>query len=561
MTLAQMLRKTAQTYPEREAFTVLGRDSLTWTYQRVFDKTKSYASVLSEIGLKRGDRVAVIAENSPEFAVLDWACHCLGCAIVPIYTSLPADQTQFILKDCQTSLVVCGSQEYENKAKGMSGLQSILLTGPDSLDDRSLKTAQLTESSFHQLIDGSDAEDVCTIIYTSGTTGVPKGAMMPNRAFVHVCMAARDHINLTEDDRFLNFLPMSHIYEQVAGQALPVSLGASICFSKSLAALPTEMTTFQPTIMLAVPRFLESLRERILTAVAKDKPIRQKLFHLFLSQGAKHAKGQFAPLYGLLDKLVGVKIRSRTGGHLRFFVSGGAALEPAVAEFYIAVGLTVLQGYGLTETSGGTFVNKVENNKYWTVGEPLQMETKIATDGEILLRGPGIMLGYYNRPEDTAAAIDSEGWFHTGDIGEFEGKNLKITDRKKDIIVLANGKNVAPQMVENKLKTSAFIQEAVVIGDKMEYCAALIVPNFEAVRAQLSLTEGTTLSDNPQAAALIKKEIDSVNKSLAPFEAVKKHAILNNPFSIESGELTPTLKVKRKVVNERFASEIATLKR
>jgi long-chain acyl-CoA synthetase len=559
MTLAQMLRKTAQAFPNREAFVVLGKEPIRWTYREVMEKTGSYAGVLASYHLPRGSRVSIIADNSPEFALFDWACHCLGYVVTPIYTSLPADQTQYILRDSQASLVVCGSPEYAKKAAGIEGLPILPLKGEDSLDSRGASTP--APSDLQAQIDAGNPEDPCTIIYTSGTTGDPKGAVMPNRAFVHVCITARGHINLTENDRFLNFLPMSHIYEQVAGQALPVSLGSAICFSKNLSALPNEMKEFQPTIMLAVPRFLENLRERILSAVEKDKPIKQKLFHAFLAQGLLHAQGKSAPLYGILNKIVGEKVRARTGGHLRFFVSGGAALEPAVAEFYMAVGLNVLQGYGLTETSGGTFVNKVENNKYWTVGEPLAMESQIAPDGEILIRGPGIMLGYYNRPEETRQAIDSEGWFHTGDIGEFEGKNLKITDRKKDIIVLANGKNVAPQMVENRLKTSPYIQEAVVIGDKMDSCVALIVPNFETVRKQLGLPESAILSENAEAKALIKKEIDTVNKTLASFETVKKHAILDQPFSIETGELTPTLKVKRKVVQQKFAAEIAGLKK
>jgi long-chain acyl-CoA synthetase len=560
MTLAQMLRKTAQTFGERDAFVTLGKDAITWNYRTVFDGALQYATALKQLGLKRGDRVSIIAENSPEFALVDWACHCMGFVVVPIYTSLPADQTQYILRDCEATLAVCGTAEFAKKAEGIDGLKVLLLKGEDSLDTLA-RTAAPPLSAIESEIDAGNPEDACTIIYTSGTTGTPKGAVMPHRAFVHVCVAARDHIQLTENDRFLNFLPMSHIYEQVAGQALPVYLGATICFSKSLSALATEMKEFKPTIMLAVPRFLENLRERILGAVEKDKPIKQKLFHLFLSQGALHANGKFAPLYGVLDNLVGAKVRERTGNCLRFFVSGGAALEPTVAEFYSAVGLTVLQGYGLTETSGGTFVNKVENNKYWTVGEPLQMETKIAPDGEILIRGPGLMLGYYNLPEESKAAIDPDGWFHTGDIGEFEGKNLKITDRKKDIIVLANGKNVAPQMIENKLKTSPFIQEAVVFGDKMDYCVALIVLNDESVRKKLNIAEDVLLSENAETKALVKREIDTVNKGLASFEGVKKHAILDKPFTIEGGELTPTLKVKRRVVNQEYADLIASLKR
>jgi long-chain acyl-CoA synthetase len=298
----------------------------------------------------------------------------------------------------------------------------------------------------------------------------------------------------------------------------------------------------------------------VFDAVSKAPPLRQKLFHLGLDQGIKRARGEFAPLAGVLDKLVMAKIRERAGGRIRFLVSGGAALPTHVAEFFMAVGMTVLQGYGLTETSGASVVNRPERNKYWTVGEALGVEIKIAEDGEILLRGPAVMDGYYNLPEETAKAIDGDGFFHTGDIGEFEGVQLKITDRKKDLLVLGNGKNVAPQPIENRLKSSTYIAEAVLLGDGMDSCVALIIPNGEAVRKTLNLPEGTVLSQSPEAKALIKKEIDRVNKTLASFELVKRFAILDNAFTVDSGELTPTFKVKRKVVLEKYKSVIDTLR-
>jgi long-chain acyl-CoA synthetase len=267
----------------------------------------------------------------------------------------------------------------------------------------------------------------------------------------------------------------------------------------------------------------------------------------------------------LTDKLVGAKIRERTGGRLRFFVSGGAALAPEVAEFYMAMGLTVLQGYGLTETSGGTVLNRPENNKYWTVGEPLDIDVKLADDGEIWIKGDGLMTGYFNLPEETAAVMTDDGWFKTGDIGEYEGKNLKITDRKKDLLVLGNGKNVAPQMIENRLKSSPLITEAVCFGDGMEYVCALVVPNFEAVKAiaaskGIQVTTDAALIESDEVKKLIKAEVDKVNKTLASFEVVKKHALLPTAFSLDSGELTPTFKVKRKFVKEKYAEKLATLR-
>ena len=554
MTLGQMLRATVHTHSDRVAITTTGKGAISWTYRELFDRVARFSAVLAARNLQRGDPVCLIAENSPEWPVLDWACQCCGYILVPIYPTLPKDQTEYIVKDCGAKLVVLGGLDQAPKLADLP-VESL------QLRDLVEQAAAAAPLALDASIDAGKDEDPCTIIYTSGTTGTPKGAVMPNRAFVHVCVAAKDHIRLGPEDRFLEFLPMSHVYERVAGQCLPVYLGATICVSKGLASLGTEMTEFQPTIMLCVPRFLESMRHRILDGAAKQKPLRKRLFDLYISQGVQKARGKFAPMHGLLDPIVGKRIRERAGGKLRYFVSGGAALAPAVAEFYMAVGFVVLQGYGLTETSGGSFINLPEDNRYWTVGTSLAMESKIAQDGEILIRGPALMLGYHSLPAETAAAIDEDGWFHTGDVGEFEGQNLKITDRKKDILVLANGKNVAPQKIENLLKTTDTIQEAVVLGDGMEYCVALIVPNFEFLRAKLSLPESEPISENAQAKALIKKDVDSVSRSLAAFEQVKRHAILDQPFSIETGELTPSLKVKRKVVKEKYRDLIETLRR
>jgi long-chain acyl-CoA synthetase len=319
--------------------------------------------------------------------------------------------------------------------------------------------------------------------------------------------------------------------------------------------------------MCAVPRFFENFRQRIVDNAQKETTLKRRLFELALSQGAKRSLGKFAPLSGITDKLVGSRIRSRTGGRMRFFVSGGAALSPQVTEFYSAFGLTILQGYGLTETTAATCLNRYEDNRPWTVGPPIEaVEVKTAEDGEILVRGTAVMKGYHRLPEATAEAIDAEGWFHTGDIGEFDGPNLKITDRKKDIIVLGNGKNVAPQKIEAKLVESEFVSEAVLFGDGMEYVCALIVPNFDRLRPWL-LERGHHESDPTEAVALedvkalFKEEVVRANKTLADFEKVKRHCLLGTVFSVETGELTPSLKVKRRFVREKYASELASLMR
>ncbi|MGV3618733.1 MAG: AMP-dependent synthetase/ligase [Fimbriimonas sp.] len=563
--LGDVLRRTARRVPKKVALLVPDKGNFTpVTYEGMLDTVRAYAGAIRALGLKRGDRLGILSENCVEWAYADWACYSLGIVSVPIYPTLPPDQVAVIVRDSGAGIVVCGAPDQAKKLEGLEGVQGILLKGEgDTLAARAAGPAgqAMPLGELNKEIDATRPDDLATLIYTSGTTGQPKGAMMPHRAFMHVAWSAERHLPLNEGDTFLCILPMSHVYERVAGQVLPCYLGATVAYAKSIASIAGDMLKVKPTVMLCVPRFLESFRDRAMDGVGKLPPLRQKLFHLGMAQGVKKARGQFAPLAGLLDKLVMGKLRERVGGRMRYFVSGGAALAPHVAEFYMGTGLTVLQGYGLTETAGGSVVNHPERNRYWTVGEPLDMEIDIAADGEILMKGPGLFLGYWNLPEETAKAVDDKGWFHTGDIGEWEGTNLKITDRKKDLIVLGNGKNVAPQPIENKIKASPFIEEAVLFGDGMEHCIALIVPKADAVRAELGLADDVSLSTNDAVKALIKKEMDQINKTLASYELVKRHAILDNSFSIENGELTPSLKVKRRVVREKYANRLAELKR
>ncbi len=561
--LGDMLRRTANRVPEKVAMLAPGQGGFQEIrYKDLLDKVRSYAGAIQSLDVERGDKLVILSDNCAEWAFTDWACQSLGITVVPIYPTLPKDQVAYMVRDCQAKLVVAGNNEQLEKVSCLEGVQSILIKGEESLESLALSGYHaISPDMWNAEIDATGLEDIGTIIYTSGTTGLPKGAMLAHRTFIHVCECAHKQLPLNENDTFLTFLPMSHVYERVAGQCLPICMGATIAYSKNLASLANDIAKVKPTVLLCVPRFLESFKDKVMDGVGKMPPIRKKLFELAMAQGIAKAKGHFAPFAGLLDKVVMGKLRERMGGRMRYFVSGGAALPRHVAEFYMGSGLTVLQGYGLTETCGGTCINHPDRNKYWTVGESIGMDIKIAEDGEILVKGPALMSGYFNLPEETSRAIDQDGWFHTGDIGEFEGENLKITDRKKDLIVLGNGKNVAPQPIENKLTASPFISEAVVLGDGMDYCVALIVPDFDLVRKTLSLAESVDLSTSSEAKALIKREIDQTNKTLAQFEFVKKHAILATPFTIDGGELTPTLKVKRKVVKEKYAQVIQEMKR
>lgn len=561
--LGAMLRDSCHRYADRVAMLYPAKSGMVeLKYRDLYTRVQSVASKIAELDLKKGDRLVILSDNCIEWALADWACQTLGLIVVPIYPTLPADQAQYIVRDCGATVALVGDDSQLKKLDGMEGVRVLPLKGSGSLTDEETSAKRaLDAAEWERRIDAVTPDDVATIIYTSGTTGLPKGAMLAHRGFLTLFRHIPVQLPVDETDRFLCFLPMSHVFERTDGQFLPISLGASIAYSKSLMTLAKDIESSKPTVMLVVPRFLESTMDKIMDGLKKQKPFDQKMFHLGLAQGKAKFHGKFAPLFWLTDKIVGKKVRARMGGKLRFFAAGGAALPAHVAEFFGAFGLPILQGYGLTETYSGVCVNHPDRNRYETVGEVIPgVELKIAEDGEILFKGDARMVGYWNPPEETAKAIDEDGWFHTGDIGEYNGHYLKITDRKKDLLVLGNGKNVAPQPIENKLRSSHYIQEAVVLGDGMDYCVALIVPNIEACKDRLGLKEIPKASESAELKALIKSEIDQINKTMANFEMIKKHAILDKAFTIESGEMTPTLKVKRKVVKENYASIIAGLR-
>lgn len=554
--LGDMFFKNCEKFAHKALFLVPGKGGhKPVSFGEAKELVRPIAADLRHRGLKQGDAVALVCETCVEWALVDWACQTLGLVLVPIYPTLPADQAQYIASDCGAKLVVA---QDEKQAAKFPGVEILVIKGTNWGSD----SPRLDDDEWVEACRQVQLDDIATIIYTSGTTGQPKGAMLTHRGFLSLSADLYESHGIDDTDLFLSFLPLSHVFERFAGHFLAFSVGASIAYVGSLASLAHDLANVKPTIMCSVPRFFENMRSRILDAVDKGPAMKRRLFHLALNQGVARAKGRFAPLYSLTDRLVGKTVRSKTGGKIKFFVSGGAALAPTVSEFYLAFGINILQGYGLTETTAASSLNLPDDNRPWTVGVPVKcVETKIASDGEILVRGPSVMKGYFNLPDDTAAAIDSEGWFHTGDIGEFEGPNLKITDRKKDLIVLANGKNIAPQKIESALKESPMIAEAVLFGDGMEHCVALLVPNFERLEAWAAEhgLDREVVLDSDETKSLFKAEVAAVNQTLADFERVKKQAVLSEPFSIEGGELTPSMKVKRKVVREKYKQVLVSL--
>lgn len=549
--------KVSHRVPDGESFREV-------TFRQLLRQAVQFAGALRDLDLVTGDVVNIFAENSFDWALADWGAQLIGVIMVPIYPTLPSDQASYIVSDSEAKVVLCGNENLRAKVTASESVRIMLV---EELADQAAQKPTDVEP-FRALAHNVDPGGLATIIYTSGTTGNPKGAMLTHRGILDILYGIRVWIDLNERDTFFGFLPLSHVLERIDGHYLPTAIGATVVYARNLATIAADLPRVNTTIMLTVPRFLEAMRARILDNVAKQKPHEQKLFQLALAQGTLKMQGKFAPLHPMLDRLVGKKVRARLGDQFRFFVSGGAALPAQVAEFFGAFGIVVLQGYGLTETSSGICLNQPHDNDYRTIGHPIQsVEMKIADDGEILIRATCVMKGYLGLPEDTAIAIDSEGWFHSGDIGvKLPDGRYQITDRKKDILVLGNGKNVSPQPIENLLRESVFIREAVLFGDGMEYVCGLVIPDFERLQAHLlklglKVSDDATMLEMEPVKKLIKAEVDAVNKKLPDFSKVKKFTILNAQFSVETGELTPSLKVKRRVIRERYADQIQSMSR
>jgi long-chain acyl-CoA synthetase len=434
-----------------------------------------------------------------------------------------------------------------------------------------LKNPKTIEDDLEQI----QRDDISSIIYTSGTTGTPKGVVLTHNNFLSNIEGVLKVINVSENDSFLSFLPLSHVFERTAGHFFATHVGAAVAYAENIETVGDNLREVHPTVMTSVPRFFEKVYAKILDSLEEGSALKKKIFLWAIEVGKKanlykqkglSLKGLLKYQHNIANKLVYSKLRERVGGKIRFFVSGGAPLSREINEFFNAAGLSLLEGYGLTETSPVITCNRENNFKFGTPGLPLDnVEVVIAEDGEILTRGPNVMKGYYKNEEETRETIDEEGWLHTGDIGYLDKDGyLYITDRKKNIIVTSGGKNIAPQPIENLFITSKYIEQSVVLGDKRKYCTAFIVPNMDnlklfAEKGELSYTDEDDLLNKSEVYSLIRKEIDSVSVDLASYETIKEFKLLKDPFTIESGELTPTMKVKRNVVEQKYGNLIEAM--
>jgi long-chain acyl-CoA synthetase len=558
------------------------------SHGEVADRVRHAARGLASLGVRRGDRVGILSENRPEWAIADFACLTAGLTDVPIYPTLPADQIAYILKDSGAVAIFVSTKDQAEKIRAIrsqvpalktvigfddvSGLANMSMADLEKRGAEGETSASIATYREDALLVKPD--DLATIIYTSGTTGEPKGVMLSHDNIYSNVEASRKAIPFEGKDVGLSFLPLSHIFERMAGHYMMFATGTSIAYAESIDTVAANMGEVKPTLVLSVPRLYEKMYARILETALTGGFLKKKIF--FWARGVadrwaseklagKEPAGLLAIQYGIAQKLVFSKLKTRTGGRLRYFVSGGAPLSPDINKFFYAAGLEILEGYGLTETSPVIAVNTPENFRIGTVGKPIDgVEVRIAADGEILTRGPHVMKGYYNKPEATRESIEPDGWFHTGDIGELRDGFLAITDRKKDIIVTAGGKNIAPQPLENKVKTNKYVAQAVMLGDKRKFPSMLIVPNFDqlerwAKERNIIWTDRAQLLRMPTIQAKMEQEVNQELAGAAHFELPKKIGLIEHDFSIEKGELTPTQKVKRRAIDKNYKKLIDSL--
>ncbi len=554
------------------------------TYQEYRRNVELFGMGLASLGLKKGDKVGIIAENRPEWIVADMAIVCLGAVDVPIYPTLTPKQVEFIFNDAQVKIAIVSNMFQLNKVLKIKNdvktlERCIIMTEKGAIEDKDVLAfskvyalgTEFEKSNpgfFRESMAKPKPEDLLTIIYTSGTTGNPKGVMLTHDNLVSNIIASADAIPFGPSDVLLSFLPLCHSFERMAGYYTAMSTGAQVAYAESIETVRDNLVEVKPTIVTTVPRLFERIRGRMLKQVDNSPPIRQKIFYWAVGVGGEYAAAKkrgrvgagLALKHAIASKLVFSKLQARTGGRIRFFVSGGAALSKDLGEFFEAVGIQIIEGYGLTETSPVLTVNRLNDFKFGTVGKPIErVEIKIAEDGEILARGPCIMKGYYNSPKATEEVIDKQGWFHTGDVGMFDKEgHLMITDRKKHLFVSSGGKNIAPQPIENLFLQSKYIDQFVLIGDGRMFCTALIVPEFDTLKdyansAGVGFSNESELISKDTIRKLFHQEIEKLQKDLSHFERVRRFELLPQALTVENGEITPTQKVKRKVVEQKYA--------
>jgi long-chain acyl-CoA synthetase len=579
------------------------------TWEDLEDRVQALAGYLHQCGIRKGDRVALLSENRPEWAITDLGTQLIGAANVSIYTSLPPSKIAYILRDAGATACVVSvpvqRKKIEEIADECPDLEEVIVMSELPDDPPSYMTHwedalaagrdywNENEAPLTALADDITPDDISALIYTSGTTGQPKGVVLTNRNFCSNVKAALQRVPFGEDDHHLSFLPLSHAFERTAGHTAVLAAGATISYAESVEAVSQNLKEVQPTIMISVPRMFEKVYNRVTKQVSEGGAVKQNLFEWAVRTGKKHAEAEQGDGSGpgpwlktqqaLAQRLVFSTLHEKLGGNLKFAVSGGAALPKEIGTFFQAAGVTIIEGYGLTETAPVISVNPLDAPRYGTVGHILpgvsvaiqslegdkrigevngnEYPTRTTTEeGEILVKGPNVMREYWEDPEQTRAAFDPDGWYHTGDVGRFENGYLQITDRIKHMIVSRGGKNIYPGPIEETFKTQAWIDQIVVIGEDRPFLSALVVPDFESLRMRArdhDIDEGRyddeELLEHEDVRSLFQQTFRDFNRDAAAHEKIRNFRLLVEPFTVEDGTLTPTLKLRRSVIRDRYS--------
>lgn len=588
--LPHMLFETIKRMPEKAALRIERQGFIsTYSYHQFGGMIRNLAHGMASLGIKKGDKIAILSANRPEWTVADFAVFSLHAVSVPIYQTLPANQIEYILNDAEVSAIFVEDKDQYAKIKQIReqipGLKIVISFDPIAAEEEGVHLLRRVISSgekhrkkdrdfFLRNLESIETDEVCTIVYTSGTTGEPKGVMLTHRGFLHDIVNAEAVFGILESDVFLSFLPLSHLYERLAGHWCPMYRGATIYYARGIDKVIEDIEKAKPTVMVSVPRLYEKIATSVIEKVETSSALKRKLFYWALDTGKIYHQHKYEnnlnaaieQKYKWAEKIVFGKIKQKLGGRFRFPISGGAPLSVETLKFFESIGLQIVEGYGMTETHLIISLTPPGKTKYGSCGKPIDgVNVKISEDGEVLVEGVTVMEGYYKKPELTGEVIDGDGWLHTGDIGYLdEDGYLFLTDRKKNIIITAGGKNVAPAPVENTVKTSKYIDDVCIIGDGKKFISALVVVNLENVQ-QFAKSKGIKIDTLQDASAdkeineLIWKEVQNLQEDFAQYEKIKKIAILPQALSLEKEEITPSLKIKRNVVEKNYSKLIDSI--
>ncbi|AEI14084.1 Long-chain-fatty-acid--CoA ligase [Flexistipes sinusarabici DSM 4947] len=591
--IPEMLRENAKVYDKKIAITYKKAGQyISLSYSHFYERVLMCARGLLKLGIGKGEKVAILSENRAGWVIADLGILSVGAITVPVYATNTADQTAYVINHSGAKIVFVSNKIQYDKLLSVRekiphvetvisferflGDKILPVYTLFQLSEISMPITEKEKTEIESGIDEVDKDDILTIIYTSGTTGVPKGVMLTHENIVYDAQYGIEKVkSLTNEETLLSFLPLSHALERTVGYYITLMNGCELAFAESIEKVPENMTEIRPTVMISVPRLFEKIYSRIFDNIHQMSVIKSKLVHRALDVGKEYVRRKYITKdlpeslkvkYRFYDKLVFRKIRQRFGGRMKFFVSGGAPLDKTINEFFWVIGIPILEGYGLTETSPAISINTLDDVKFGSVGTAFEYtEFKVAQDGELMVKSPAVMKGYFRDDEKTKEMFTEEGWLKTGDVAEIDEDGfIFIKDRKKEIIVTAGGKNIAPQPIENEMKLDKYISQVYVHGDNKPYLTALIVPNFErlfefARENKLKFFDVGDLVKNEKVTELFRSRIEEINSNLPKYETIKKFSIVPRDFSVAGGELTPTLKLKRRIIYDKYREMIESM--